>query len=107
MSRLLAQKDAPHSGHSRLRVQNFPKFPKGEGPAEAASGSSSRRSLWGVGKHFLQTPRAWRGQGDPWDDMGYCRNDSKAQGAPPGASVLAGMTIAGGHQRRPAITLDH
>ena len=38
MSRLLAQKDAPHSGHSRLRVQNFPKFPKGEGPAEAASG---------------------------------------------------------------------
>lgn len=37
-SRLLAQKDAPHLGRSRLRLQNFPRFPKGEGPAEAGPG---------------------------------------------------------------------
>lgn len=83
-----------------------PNSPRVRGLQRLPLVSSSHRSLWGVGKHFLQTPRAWCCQGDPWDDMRYCRNDSRAQGAPPGATVLAGMTIAGGHQRCLAITMD-
>lgn len=49
-SRLFAPKDAPHSGRSRLRVQNFPQFPKGEGPAEAAPGQLFTQEPLGCGQ---------------------------------------------------------
>ena len=96
----------PSLGPLKAQSPEFPPSPQGQGACRGCPWSAlhvGASGVWASTSFRLQEPGAAKGI---LRMTRYCRNDSTAQGAPPGATVLAGMTTAGGHQRRLAITMD-